>query len=95
MILVYNPSLYELGNLIVTITFWHCQKYMLVEGLEVNLQVKYDFSTNKGRNKCNTFSVFNFDYKIHSLDYFHASRSSSISKSQLQGQVIENLIFTK
>ena len=61
----------------------------------VNLKVKLGFSTNKGRNKCNTFSLCNFDQKIHSLYYFHDSRSSSKSKGQLQGQVIENLIFTK
>ena len=32
-----------------------------------NFKVKYDFSTNKGRNNCNTYTSFlcNFDCKIH------------------------------
>ena len=62
---------------------------------KIMAKVKYDFSTNKGRNKCNTSFSCNFDWKIHFLYYFHDSRSSSMSKGQFKGQIIENMIFTK
>ena len=31
---------------------------------KIMAKVKYDFSTNKGRNKCNTSFLSNFDWKI-------------------------------
>ena len=58
---------------------------------KIMAKVKYDFSTNEGRNTCNTSFSSNFDWKIHFLYYFHDSRSSSMS----EGQIIENMIFTK
>ena len=66
-----------------------------MEKSKIMAKVKYDFSTNKGRNKCNTFFSSNFDWKIHFLYYFYDSRSSSMSKSQSEGQIIKNPIFTK
>ena len=62
---------------------------------KIMAKVKYDFSTNEGRNTCNTSFSSNFDWKIHFLYYFHDSRSSSMSKGQSKGQIIENMIFTK
>ena len=62
---------------------------------KIMAKVKYDFSTNEGRNTCNTSSSSNFDWKIHFLYYFHDSRSSSMSKDQSKGQIIKNMIFTK
>ena len=32
---------------------------------KVNLKVKYDFSRNKARNKCNTSFLCDFDWAIH------------------------------
>ena len=49
-------------------------------------KVKYDFSTNEARNKCNTSFLCDFDWAIHFLYYFDDSRSSSRSKRQFQGQ---------
>ena len=40
-------------------------------------KVKYDFSTNEARDKCNTSFSCNFDWAIHLLYYFDDSRSSS------------------
>ena len=62
---------------------------------KIMAKVKYDFSTNEGRNTCNTSFSSNFDWKIHFLYYFHDSRSSSMSKGQSKGQISENMIFTK
>ena len=47
---------------------------------KIMAKVKYDFSTNEGRNTCNTSFSSNFDWKINFLYYFHDSRSSSMSK---------------
>ena len=47
---------------------------------KIMAKVKYDFSTNEGRNTCNTSFSSNFNWKIHFLYYFHDSRSSSMSK---------------
>ena len=47
---------------------------------KIMAKVKYDFSTNKGRNKCNTSFSSNVDWKIHFIYYFYDSRSSSMSK---------------
>ena len=47
---------------------------------KIMARVKYDFPTNKGRNKCNTSFSSNFDWKIHFLYYFYESGSSSMSK---------------
>ena len=38
-----------------------------------NFKVKYDFSTNKARNKCNTSFSCDFDWAIHFLYYFEDS----------------------
>ena len=43
-------------------------------------KVKYDFSTNEARNKCNTSFSCYFDWAIHFLYYFGDLRSSSRSK---------------
>ena len=43
-------------------------------------KVKYDFSTNEARNKCNTSFSCDFDCAIHFLYYFYDSWSSSRSK---------------
>ena len=32
---------------------------------KVNFKVKYDFSTNEARNKCNTSILCDFDFAIH------------------------------
>ena len=32
---------------------------------KVNLKFKYDFSSNKARNKCNTLFPCDFDWAIH------------------------------
>ena len=44
---------------------------------KVNFKIKYDFSTNIGRNKYNTFFSCNFDWEFNVLYYFHPSRSPS------------------
>ena len=62
---------------------------------KVNLKVKYDFSRNEARNKCNTSFLCDFDWAIHFWNYFDNSRSSSRSKGQFQGQVRENISFNK
>ena len=62
---------------------------------KIMAKVKYDFSTNKGRNKCNTSFSSDFDWKIHFLYYFYDSRASSMSKGQSKVQIIKNMIFTK
>ena len=58
-------------------------------------KVKYDFSTNEARSKCNTSFSCDLDWAIHFLYYFDDSRSSSRSKRQFQGQISKNTIFTK
>ena len=50
-------------------------------------KVKYDFSTNEARNKCNTSFSCDFDWAIRFLYYFYDSRSSSMSKRLFQGQI--------
>ena len=62
---------------------------------KVNFKVKYDFSTNEARNKCNTSIPCDFDWAIHFWNYFNYSRSSSRSKGQFQGQIKGDIIFTK
>ena len=57
-------------------------------------KVKYDFSTNEARNKCNTSFSCDFDWAIHFLCYFYDSRSASRSKSQFQGQISKLTILT-
>ena len=47
---------------------------------KVNFKVKYFFSTNEARNKCNTSYSCDFDWAIHFGNYFDYSRSSSRSK---------------
>ena len=61
---------------------------------KIMAKVKYDFSTNKGRNECrpNTSFSSNFDWKIHFLYYFQDSMSNGQSKSQI---IENNMIFTK
>ena len=49
---------------------------------KVNLKVKYDFSRNETRNKCNTSFPCDFDWAIHFGNYFYYLRSSSRSKGQ-------------
>ena len=46
------------------------------------VKVKYDFSTNEARNKCNTSFLCDFDWAIHFLYHFCDSRSSSRSNKQ-------------
>ena len=51
------------------------------EGMEkskIMAKVKYDFPTNKGRNKCNTSFSSNFDWKKHFLYYFLKLRNCVI-----------------
>ena len=60
-----------------------------------NYKVKYDFSTNEARNKCNTSILCDFDSAIHFCNNFNYSRSYSRSKGQFQGQVKGNITFTK
>ena len=55
-------------------------------------KVKYDFSTNEARNKCNTSFSCDFDWAIRFLYYFYDSRSSARSKSPLQGQISQNTV---
>ena len=38
-----------------------------------HFKVKYGFSTNKSRNKCNTQFPCDFDWEIHLLYYFYDS----------------------
>ena len=45
-------------------------------------KVKYYFSTNKARNKCNTSFSCDFDRAINFLYCLHDSRSSSRSNKQ-------------
>ena len=56
-------------------------------------KVKYDFSTNEARNKCNTSFSCNFDWAIRFLYYFYDSRSSLRSKSLFQGHISKNTSF--
>ena len=56
-------------------------------------KVKYEFSTTKSRNKCNTSFSSNFEWKIHFLYYFYDSRSTSMSKGQSKGQINKNMIL--
>ena len=62
---------------------------------KVNFKVKYDFSTNEARSKCDTSMLCDFDSVIHFLNYFNYSRPSSRLKGQFQGQIKVNIIFTK
>ena len=62
---------------------------------KVNNKVKYDFSTNEARNKCNTSFSCDIYWAIHLCNYFEYSRSSSRSKGQFQGHVSKNIIFNK
>ena len=61
----------------------------------IYIKVRYDFSKNEARNKCNTTFSCDFDRAIHLLYYFHDSRSSSRLKSQFQGQLNKISIFNK
>ena len=61
----------------------------------VNLKVKYYFSRNEARNKCNTSFPRDFNWAIQFLNYFDYLRSSLRSKEQFQGQVRENISFNK
>ena len=56
-------------------------------------KVKYDFSTNEARNKCNTSFSCDFDRAIHVLYYLHDSRSSSRSKGQISRSIKQNYRF--
>ena len=47
---------------------------------KVNSKVKYDFSKNEARNKCNTSFLCDFDWAIN-------LRSLSSLKGQFQGQI--------
>ena len=55
---------------------------------EFNFKVKYDFSTNKGRNNYNTSFLCHFDCKIHFLHNFCDLQLSSKTESQFQGQKV-------
>ena len=44
-------------------------------------KVKYDFSANETRNKCNTSFSCDFDWAIYFLYHFYDPMSSSRSKS--------------
>ena len=46
-------------------------------------KVKYNFSTNEARSKCNTSFSCDFDWAIHFLYYFDDSRSSSRTKKTI------------
>ena len=52
-------------------------------------KVKYDFSTNEARNKCNTSFSCDFDRAIHFLYYLHDSRS----KGQISRSIEQNYRF--
>ena len=56
-------------------------------------KVKYDFSTNEARNKCNSSFSFDFDRAIHFLYYSYGSRSSSRSKGQISRSIKQNYCF--
>ena len=56
-------------------------------------KVKYDFSTNEARNKCNSSFSCDFDRAIHFLYYLHGSRSSSRSKGQISRSIKQNYRF--
>ena len=43
-------------------------------------KVKYDFSTNEARNKCNTLFSCDFDWEIHFFYYFYDSRSCPFTR---------------
>ena len=58
---------------------------------KVNLKVKYDFSRNEAKNKCNASFPCDFDWAIHFRNYFDYSMSSSKSKSKVR----ENITFNK
>ena len=51
---------------------------------KINLKVTYDYSSNKGRNKCITSFWCNFDRKIYSYMIFMIQ---SDFQSQFQGQI--------
>ena len=59
-----------------TVTFCHPVQFALEGGggrnsrSKFNLKVTYDSSSNKGRNKCNTSFLCNFDRKIHFFKLF-------------------------
>ena len=56
-------------------------------------KVKYDFSTNEARNKCNTSFSCDFDRAIHFLYYLHDSKSFSRSKGQISRSIKQNYRF--
>ena len=62
---------------------------------KANLKVKYDFSRNEARNKCNTSFPCNFYWAIHFGNSFYYTRSFSRPKGQFQGQARENISFNK
>ena len=47
---------------------------------KVNFKVKYDFSTNEARNKCNTLILCDFDWAIH----FYPSAIKAVGYSDHQ-----------
>ena len=53
---------------------------------KVNSKVKYDFSENNGRDKCN------FNWRIHFLYYFMIQGHP---QGQIEGYVNENMISSK
>ena len=55
--------------------------------------IKYDFSINEARNKCNTSFSCAFDRAIHFLYYFHDSMSYSRPKSQISRSIKQNYYF--
>ena len=67
-----------------------------IQGQSSNFKVKYIFFLNRATNKCNTSILSNFvTEKIFFGYYFNDSSSSSRSKCQFQGQIVQNVIFNK
>ena len=73
------------GDILSFLTTLH---YGVNSRSKLNFKVKYDFSTNKGRNKCNTSFLCNFDCKIHFWYQFCDLESFLKTEGQFQGQKV-------
>ena len=75
--------------------FWFLLLFCHNSRSKVNFKVKYIFLPNKATSKCNTSILCDFDWKVYFWYYFNDPRSSSRSKGQFQGHIVENVIFNK
>ena len=71
------------------LSFLTTLRYGVNSRSKFNFKVKYDFSTNNGRNNCNTSFLCNFDCKIHFWYQFCDLEPSLKTEGQFQGQKVD------